>query len=89
VRRKGHEHDAAQAPGIRTGRISAPSDDSTTAIGQDSSNESWLEASDDGQSKAGKGGIRRTIELDVVSRAKRDSFAYENFPREVGGKYAV
>ena len=63
--------------------------DSTTAIGQASAEDSWLETGDEHQLDGAKGGIRRTIELDVISRTKRSSRDYENFSQEAVGGFVV
>ena len=97
VRSKRYEPTGAggrRTPGSGRGRVvPAPSSDSTTAIGDAAAggDETWLEAGDDeaGKVVAAKGGIRRTIELDVVSRMKRNSPDYDQFSREAVGEYAV
>ncbi|KAL6715885.1 hypothetical protein ACLMJK_006846 [Lecanora helva] len=61
-------------------------EDSTTAIRYLSADEGWLEAGDDHQNGVTKGGIRRTIELDVVSRTKNNSHEHETYSQAaVGG----
>ena len=63
------------------GRVISLSEDSTSVIASAPSNERWgPEVDDEGQKLPGNGGIRRTIELDVVSRVKRDSEAGDHFP---------
>lgn len=68
----------------RVGRISAPTSDSTTAIGHADNEDSWIELGSDQHSSHNNHDIRQTLEVDVTSQKSTANPAEEDMFRMAG-----